>query len=147
MVDDAAYRERRRATVALPCAFETAIASRTATCEASVPFALAEREAIGCSSSDAYADCARFASLLRERAAFALRITGSAPLPHAAATKLQCGGVAGLRACVDPEEDDVRRLFAAAIARHGDLLGLPWPEIVAAVGRWQGRRRRAPEGS
>lgn len=147
MVDDAAYREARRAAVGLPCVFGMALVSRLAACTASVPFALAEREATGCASPDAHADCARFASLLRERAAFALRLPAGAPLSHAVAMKLQCGGIAGLRACVDPEEDDVRRLVAAAIARHGDLVGLPWPDIVGAAARWQGRRRHAPEAS
>lgn len=145
MVDEAAFREARRASTPLPCVFAKALAARCAGCDTSVRVALAEREAIGCASPVAHTNCGTFAALLRERAAFALKLPAGAPMPHASAMKLQCGGVAGLRACGDPTEDDVHRLVAGAIARHGSLVGLPWPGIVASVARWQGRRRHAPE--
>ena len=146
MVDEAAYREARRATVERRCVFESALVSRCAGCATSVRIALAEREAIGCASPAAHADCAAFATLLRERALFALKLPPGAPLPHAVAMKLQCGGIAGLRVGAGVPGDDVRRLVAAAIARHRRLVDLPWPGIVAAVVLWQGRRRHAPEG-
>jgi len=146
VVDEAAYREARLATVERRCVFEAALLSRCAGCATSVRVALAEREAIGCASPAAHADCTAFASLLRERALFALKLPPGAPPPHAVVTKLQCGGITGLHMGAGVLGDDVRRLVAAAIARHGRLVDLPWSDIVAAVVRWQGRRRHAPEG-
>ncbi|CAG1010261.1 hypothetical protein BURK1_03766 [Burkholderiales bacterium] len=146
MVDEAAYRAARSASVPLPCVFGKALASGCAGCSTSVRRALAEREAIGCASPEAHAGCSRLAALLRERAAFVLKLAPEAPLPHAAAMKLQCGGLAGLRAGVGSTEGDVRRLVALAIERRGGLADLPWRTIVAAVAGWQGRHRyRGPK--
>jgi len=142
MVDETAFREARNASTPLPCVFAKALLSRCAECATSVRRALAERETIGCASPVAHTNCETFAALLRERAAFTLRLTTGAPLPHAAAMKLQCGGLAGLRACADGSEADVHRLVAGEMARRGSLADLPWPSIVAAVASWQGRRRR-----
>jgi len=140
-LDEAAYRAARGAAVPLPCVFEKAIASGCARCATSLRRALAEREAIGCASPTARTNCATLAALLRERATFALKLGPGAPLPHAATMRLACGGLAGLRLCVDPDETDVRRLVAAAQARFGSLANVPWPGVVAAIVAWQGRRR------
>jgi len=141
MVDEAAFREARSASTPLPCVFAKALLAGCAACGTSVRRALAERETIGCASPVAHTNCETFLALLRERAAFALKLTGAAPLPHAAAMKLQCGGLAGLRACAGMAETDVHRLVGGGMARCGSLTGLPWPSIVASVAGWQGRRR------
>ena len=140
-MDERAYRDARGAAVPLPCVFEKALAAGCAGCATSVRRALAEREAIGCASPTARTNCATLAALLRERAAFALRLPPAGPLPHAAVMRLACGGLAALRDCAAPEEPDVRRLVASAQARFGSLADLPWPQVVAGVLAWQGRRR------
>jgi hypothetical protein len=145
-MDDLTRQAAEGAPQWLPCVFEKALAMGCATCTASVRGAIAEREAIGCASPSARADCATLAALTRERSAFALRVSPGTALPHAIAVRLQCGGLDGLRGASSPEERDVRRLVAAARAAHGGLADLPWPNIVVAVMLWQGRRpgRRHP---
>jgi hypothetical protein len=140
-VDEHAYRDARAAAVPAPCVFEKALAAGCASCATSVRRALAEREAIGCASPTARTNCATLAALLRERAAFALRLAAAGPLPHAAAMRLACGGLAALRQCAAPEETDVHRAVASAQARFGSLADLPWPQVVAGIVAWQGRRR------
>ena len=142
MVDETAYRQARIAATPLACAFAKAILSGCAACATSARHALAERETVGCGSPVAHANCTTLEAMLRERAAFALKLAAGAPLPHAAAMKLQCGGLAGLRESAGGEEGDVRRLVAGEIARRGSLAELPWPSIVATVtpGRWSRQR-------
>ena len=84
MVDEAAFRAARNASTSPPCVFAKAVLAGCATCATSVRRALAERETIGCTSPVARTNCETFAALLRERAAFALKLTAGAPLPHAA---------------------------------------------------------------
>ena len=145
-MDEDAYRQARAALQPVPCVFEKALATACAACSLSVRRALAERESIGCTSAPARDDCARFAALTRERSAFALRRAPGTVLAHAATLRLQCGGLGGLRDCVDPGEQDTARLVAGALARFGSLADLPRPGIVAAVVAWTGRRphRRGP---
>ncbi len=146
MVDETAYRQARIAATPLACAFAKAILSGCAACATSARHALAERETVGCGSPVAHANCTTLEAMLRERAAFALKLAAGAPLPHAAAMKLQCGGLAGLRESAGGEEGDVRRLVAGEIARRGSLAELPWPSIVASVAHWRGRRQRGGGG-
>lgn len=88
-------------------------------------------------------NCATLHDLLAERSAFALHIVPrAATLPHALVMKLQCGGLAGLRDALGVPLGDVHALVNAAHERHGSLVELPWPAIVAAVASWQTRRRR-----
>jgi hypothetical protein len=140
-VDETAYRAARGAAVPLACVFEKAIAAGCATCATSVRRALAEREAIGCTSPTARTNCDMLAALLHERATFALKLLPGGALPHAVAMRLACGGLAGVRRCVEPGETDVHRLVAAAQGRFGSLADLPWQGVVASVVAWQVRRR------
>lgn len=142
MVDEEAYGRARDASTPLACVFSKAILAGCASCSTSERHALAEREAVGCASPVAHVNCTTLAAMLRERAAFALGLAPAAPLAHAAAMKLQCGGIAGLREAAAGEEADVRRLVAGEMARRGGLAELPWTAIVASVARWQGRRPR-----
>ncbi|HTY99305.1 MAG TPA: hypothetical protein VMB75_05700, partial [Rhodocyclaceae bacterium] len=56
--------------------------------------------------------------------------------------KIQCGGLKGFQAVLDPEAPapDVHRLVRMAIERHGDLAALPFSQIVRGVAAWRGRR-------
>ena len=142
-MDESAYRASRDLANPLPCVFEKALAAGCAACATSVRRALAEREVIGCKSPPARVNCATLAALTRERSAFALRLPPGAPLTHAMTMRLSCGGLTGVRQCVDPQQADVHRLVAAAQVKYGSLADLPWPGIVVATMAWQGRRSHA----
>jgi len=149
-MDEAAFRATRGTVAGVACVFEKALLAQCAGCGHAVRHALAEREAIGCRSTVARANCATLFGMLRERSVFALRIGPTdAPLPHATTMRLQCGGLTGLAFAVVAGEasesvgaGDVHALVAAAQARYGTLSDLPWPALVAAVAGWRGRRRR-----
>lgn len=144
-MDEAAYKSARGDINRLPCVFERALLSRCAVCQLVVSHALAERETLACTSPLARADCGRLAGLLREKSAFALHLpTTQRVLPHAMLMKIQCGGLQGLQALLDPEAPapDVRRLVLLARERHGELDELPFSEIVQGVAAYQIRRRR-----
>jgi hypothetical protein len=143
-VDESAFRATRGAIERQPCVFEKALLARCADCSLASRHALAEREAIGCGSPIARANCATLLGMLRERCAFALKLARrDGPVPHAIAMRLQCGGLRALARAMDAgDARDVHALVAAAGDRHGALSDLPWPGIVAAVAAWEGRRRR-----
>ena len=140
-MDETAFRAARGAANPQPCVFEKALQAGCADCELAVRHALAEREALACASPVARTNCATLLALLHERSAFALKRPPDAPAPHAVILKLQCGGLAGLRRSVDAGLTDVHRLVTAAREHHDSLVDLAWPEIVAAVVSWRGRRR------
>ncbi len=132
-----------------PCVFERALLARCAACELSRIQAVGEGESIACSSPVARAACVQLAELLRQKSLFALKLRQAMPvMPHAAVMKLQCGGLSGLKAVLDPDAPapDVHRLVRMAVDTHGDLERLPFSEIVQGVAAWQGRKRRAPKG-
>jgi hypothetical protein len=141
-MDETAFRAARGAANPQPCVFEKALQAGCAACELAVRHALAEREALACASPVARTNCATLMALLNERSAFALKRTPDAPAPHAVALRLQCGGLAGLRRSVDANLTDVHRLVAAAREHYRSLVDLAWPDIVASVVSWQGRRWR-----
>lgn len=145
-MDETAYHSTRESVAARACVFARALLGRHADCALADRHALAEREAVGCRSPVARANCATLLGMVRERSAFALRQGhGTGPLPHALAMRLQCGGILGLAQAVDAADaHDVHALVAAAHARYGDLAGLPWADVVAAVTAWRGR---PPRGS
>jgi hypothetical protein len=145
-MDEAAYRAARVTVTEHACVFEKALLARCADCRLAARHALAEREAIGCRSPAARADCGTLFALLRERSAFALKTNRrSEPLPHAQTMRLQCGGLDGLAQAMNAEHrDDVHALVAAARDRYGSLGEMPWPGIVASVVAWRGRGQRLP---
>jgi hypothetical protein len=146
-MDETAYRSTRTAVAGPACVFARALLARRCDCALAQRHALAERETVGCRSAVARTNCATLLGMLRERSAFALKEGhGDAPLPHALAMRLQCGGLAGLAQAVGAgDARDVHALVAAAQSRYGELSGLPWPDVVAAVAAWQGRPRRGDD--
>lgn len=126
----------------LPCVFEHAVFAAHAVCELASRRAAGERESVVCASPLARAACAELYGLLREKSAFALRLTEVRHvLPHGKAVKVQCGGLDGLRRLIDPEAPgaDVQRLLRAARTRYGTLAELPFSEIVKSVSAWRNR--------
>lgn len=130
----------------LRCVFELALLARHAGCELAVRHQIAERESIACPEVAAHAACARMSELLREKSAFALGLTATQRiLPHAMVMKIQCGGLDGLKALLDPAASapDARRLVSLAAERYGDLGELPFSEVVQGVAAWKARRRHS----
>lgn len=147
-MDESAFRTARGEINRLPCVFEKALLARCAVCRLAVDHLIAERGSVACASPVARAFCGELAGLLREKSAFALRLTDTRRiLPHATLMKIQCGGLAGLQQALDPEgpAPDVHRLVLIARERYGELAQLPFSQIVQGVAAWQGRRRQAPK--
>lgn len=148
MVDESAFRHARGEINRLPCVFERALQARHAACELAVRHQLAERESVACAQPVARAVCAQMVTLLREKSAFALGLSGPRRvLPHAMMMKIECGGLDGLKALLDAGAvaPDVRRLVRLAKERYGELDELPFSEIVKGVAAWQVRRRQFRE--
>lgn len=129
---------------AAACVFTRALLAHAAECELVERRSAGERDLLECPSPVARTNCATLAALLHERARFALRLPRpGAPLMHAQALRLHCGGLRGLQRSVGAERADVHRMVGAAHERHGSLTALPWESIVEAIVQWEPRRRRA----
>lgn len=129
-----------------PCVFAKALLSRCAGCSRAQKLNIAEREAMACKSDAARQQCLELLPLLRSKALFALRLTHvEGPLPHGKEMKVQCGGLRGLRAALEPDADglvaDVYGLVSQAAATFGGLAALPYGEIVKVVVGYQPRKR------
>jgi hypothetical protein len=143
-MDEDAFKSARADINRLPCVFENALLSGCAVCELSASHALAERQIIACTSPVARVDCGQLAALLREKSAFALRLTSTRRiLPHAMMMKIQCGGLQGMQQVLDPAaaQPDVRRMVLKGRERYGELARLPFSEIVKGVAAFQLRKR------
>ena len=124
------------------CVFTKALLAHAAQCELATRQSAGETDAVVCSSPVALTNCATLAALMRERAGFALHLPRPpAPLMHARALQLQCGGLAGLQRALEAPQADVHRMVGLAHERHGSLLDLPWQAMVEAIVAWQPRRR------
>ena len=122
--------------------FTKALLVHAARCELAIRHSAGEIDALTCSSPVARTNCATLSALLRERAMFTLRLPRSpAPLVHAKALQLQCGGLRGLQDALGASHADVHSLIGLAHERHGSLLDLPWQQVVDAIAAWQPRRR------
>ena len=143
-MDEDAFKSARADINRLPCVFENALLSGCAVCELSASHAVAERQIIACTSPVARVDCGQLAALLREKSAFALRLTSTQRiLPHAMMMKIQCGGLQGMQQVLDPAaaQPDVRRMVLKGRERYGELARLPFSEIVKGVAAFQLRKR------
>ena len=127
------------------CVFAKALLAHAAVCERVERRWLGEREVLECTSPVARTNCDTLAALMHERARFALRLPPpGALLLHTQALRVQCGGLAGLRAAVKADAPDVHRMVGQAQEDAGSLTELPWDEIVAAMRAWSPRRRHTP---
>ena len=133
---------------ATSCVFARVLLAHAAVCELAERRSAGEHDVLECPSPVARTNCATLAELLHERARFALRLPRpGAPLLHALALRLHCGGIAGLQLALGAERPDVHRMVGAAHERPGSLTALPWDAIVATVVRWEPRRRRRAPSS
>lgn len=147
-MDEREFRSTYHAVNGLRCVFEKSILSRRSQCSRCSRFHLADREGAACSSPAAQNRCLDLLTRLREKAIFALRITHiEGELPHAKEIRVQTGGLLGLQRTLTPGTtpdtiEDIDALISAVLLRHGDLESLPYPEIMQAVVRFEGRPRR-----
>jgi hypothetical protein len=78
------------------CVFAKALRAHSACCELARRESIGEGDRLTCSSAVARVNCDTLAALLRERAAFALRLPREpAPLLHGKALQLHCGAWKG----------------------------------------------------
>lgn len=147
-MDETSFQTARKQLNPLPCVFEKALLCQAAVCEVAQRLALAEREMVACREPLARAACGNLLQLLRANSAFALKLKDTQRiLPHAMTMKIQCGGLAGLKALVDPDAHapDVLKLVRLAQAEFGALEDLPFSRIVQGVAHWQIRKRHRPK--
>lgn len=156
-MDESAFRRARDTMTPRPCAFEKALLAGACGCTLATRRNIAERVAVACASPTAREECAQLCSLLRQKSAFALKLTqADGPLSHAQEMKVECGGLRGLMqalaACVEvtapaaaheaASAADVRSLVQSCTVKYGSLVNLPYSLIVQSVVAYQNRRRR-----
>lgn len=133
------------APAGLPCAFEKALLARCGACALASRSYRGEHESVACASPVARENCFTLRELLLANSAFALKLARTTgEVPHAAALKSQCGGLAGLQRAVTQSDDiaDVHELVTAAREKFGGLEALPYATIVQSVSAYRGRNRR-----
>jgi hypothetical protein len=143
-MDDSSLPPARDEINYLPCVFEQALLSGCAVCELSFARVPAERKGVFCTSPVARVDCGQLSALLREKSAFAVRLTNTRrTMSHAMTLKIQCGGLLGMQQVLDPNavSADVRCLVLKGRERFGQLAALPYSEIVKGVAAFQPRKR------
>jgi len=158
-MDQDAFRDTYRTVNERACVMERAILTNQCGCSQAERFCIAEREGVTCLSSEGHERCAEFVSILREQARFALKAaTGEQPnaLPYGKAMRVQVGGLRGLQAVLNPDDDqlqekvmDADALIRVAIRVYGSLMALPFKDIMPHIAAYRGktRRRRSREKS
>lgn len=120
------------------CCFADALGARVAGCSKALRSTRQYRRATYCTKEEAHALCAAWLDRLRREARFSLgaRYTPSA-LPRAAAVKLQCGGLLGVRDLIEPQPRtrvrDVSILLKRALLRFGSLDGVPMDVVIRRI--------------
>jgi len=129
------------------CPFEKAILSAQCACELAARFSVAEQMGVECRSDIACNNCTVLLALMRERARFALKVTGTtAGLPFGKEMKVMIGGLIGLQQVLAGEDgvervQNIHALVQDAQSRYGSLEALPYQEIVKSITAFQSRRR------
>jgi hypothetical protein len=148
-MDESEYRQAYTHLNELPCAFQKAILNRRCNCSRVRRYHIAEREAAGCDSQQARSLCGSFLGLVRENALFSLKLTGlNGPLPHNKELKVQAGGITGLLAVLEGENEperkveDIHGLLIRAEQEFPGLQGLPLPVIMRHVVHYKTREHR-----
>lgn len=129
------------------CAFEKAILTRRYHCEHLIKHNIAEREAAACADKQACDLCGNLLAQLRQNSRFILQESNPKALAHAKEMKIQCGGLQGLRALVDPENapaevDNIYGLIQQLLEKFTTLTALPYTLLLPYIARFEGRRKR-----
>lgn len=143
------YRDTYHSINPRRCVFEKSINSRRCDCSLAHRFCLADREGVSCSEDPAQQRCRDLLETLRNKAAFAMRLTRiDGALPHGKEIKVQTGGLLGLQLLVDPACNsaggitDIHQLIKQALARYQSIDKFPYEQIVKQIVRFEGRGRR-----
>lgn len=145
-MDPAAFDEAVRELAPAACPFAPAILSACAGCSLATRHRVAEGERVTCPSPSHRERCRQLRSLLQNKSAFALGLRDpGAPLPHARALRMLCGGLTGLARATGSGAEDVRGLVERLLSRHPGFEGLPWAEVMRTVSALPGRGRRPRE--
>jgi len=146
-LDQDAFRDTYAAVNERRCPYEKAVLTGNCACSLAKRFCIAEREGVRCATDEGQTRCMDFLERLRAQARFALKTTdGGSALPHAKAMRVQVGGLRGIHAAVQPEEnvperiDDIDATVEAAVRRFGSLDALPFQTIVQQITAFRGRR-------
>ena len=129
------------------CPFEKAILSAQCACELAARFSVAEQMGVECRSDIARNNCSVLLALMRERARFALKVTGTGvSLPFGKEMKVMIGGLMGLQRVLAGESEaervqNIHALLQQAQSLYGSLEALPYQEIVKSITAFQSRRR------
>lgn len=141
------FKKTFRSVNNAPCIFAKAILRRCCACSRSQKLFIAEREAIACKSPGGRQRCEEVLEVLRDKAAFALKLSHiDSPLPHAKELKVQCGGMLGLEASLTHQSSelvgDIHQLLESAFAEYGTAENLPYTEVMRTITAYQSRKKR-----
>jgi len=131
------------------CVFEKAILSTRCACEKSQRIYIAEREGVACVSKRACDNCLILFNKLSEKARFALKMQRLiSPLPHGKAMKVQCGGLLGLSAILEPKSlnkekiENIHTIVTQAFEKFEQLENLPYSDIMPFITHYESRKKR-----
>jgi hypothetical protein len=149
MVDEGLFRSTYHAVNQNRCAFEKSILSRRSTCSRCKRFRLADREGVACTSPAARERCLWLLELLRERARFALKLSGDEErLSFNKEMKVQTGGMLALQKIMNEsaselcDVEDIYALISSAEACYESLESLPFSQIMTGISAFEIRKRR-----
>jgi len=129
--------------VANNCPFERAIQTVNFGCSQSRKTYIGEKEGVVCTNMDARQACRELVKVLKKNARFALRLSSNnAVLTHGQEMKLKCGGLQGLRQCIQIEDppDDIYLLIKEASMAFNDIEHFPYSDIMRVVADYKLRR-------
>jgi len=145
-MDETEYKESYKKINERPCTFAKALLRRCCGCRHAQKLLLAEREAMACLSSTAQQRCERLLPLLRQKAAFTLKLTHiDGMLPHGKEVKVQCGSMLGLQQELEanPIEEatvaDIYNLLDQAEAFYDSFEQFPFNEMVRNISHFKVR--------
>lgn len=146
-MDESVFRRTREELTPRPCVFEKAMFAGIGACSLAARRNIAERESIACNSPPAREECAALCALLRQKSAFALKLTHvDEPLPHAREMQVECGGLWGMQQALEPQAlgaiTDVHDLVRSCAGKFGGIANLPYSTIVQSIVAFKIRRRR-----
>ena len=145
-MDETRYKETYRKINETPCTFAKAILRRCCGCRHAQKLLLAEREAMACLSPDAQQRCESLLPLLRQKAAFTLKLTHTdGKLPHSKEIKVQCGSMLGLQQELEANPvqestvEDIYNLIDQAEAFYETFEKFPFNEMVRSISHFKVR--------
>lgn len=131
------------------CVFEKALNNRRCDCELKDRKLIATREAVGCKSRPALANCTEFLNTMRQNARFSLRVvTVNGPMPHNKELQVQAGGCLQLQKILFPDREDRKKaenifeIVDAALERYDSIDNFPYSEIVQGIVKYKSREKR-----